>query len=79
MARFWIAGIVKHNAVAMLTTAPGPDMEPYHGRQICLLSPAAGMDWLTLDKPEAALLKQPPKGRLQVRMLRRDGVEVSSP
>ena len=38
---FWVAGIVKHNAFAMLTTAPGPDMEPYHDRQIVVLRPDA--------------------------------------
>ena len=74
---FWIAGILKHNAFAMLTTEPGPDMEPYHDRQICVLPPKAGMDWQTLDKPEADLPKARRKGTLQVRTLRRDGVEVA--
>ena len=73
---FWVAGIVKHNAFAMLTTEPGPDMEPYHDRQICVLPPDAGIHWLRLDKPEAALLKPPRKGTLEVRTLRRDGVET---
>jgi putative SOS response-associated peptidase YedK len=73
---FWIAGIVKYDAFAMLTTAPGPDMEPYHDRQICVLSPAAGMHWLKLDRPEVAILKAPPKGTLKVQTLRRDGMEM---
>lgn len=53
---FWIAGIVKENCFAMLTTEPGPDIKPYHDRQICLLAPEAGMDWLRLSRPEKDLL-----------------------
>jgi len=75
---FWVAGIVKQNAFAMLTTDPGPDMEPYHDRQICVLSPDAGMHWLRLDKPEAVLLKPPRQGTLEVRTLRRNGVEAGA-
>jgi putative SOS response-associated peptidase YedK len=74
---FWIAGIVKQDAFAMLTTAPGPDMQPYHDRQIVVLRPEAGMGWLKLDMPEAEILKAPPKGTLQAKTLRIDGVEVS--
>jgi len=70
---FWIAGIVKHNAFAMLTTEPGPDMEPYHDRQICVLPPEAGTDWLKLTKPESELLQPSPRGTLTVKTLRRDG------
>jgi len=33
---FWIAGIVKQGAFTMLTTSPGPDMAPLHGRQMVL-------------------------------------------
>ena len=73
---FWIAGIVKHDAFAMLTTAPGPDVEPYHDRQICVLPPAAGIDWLKLDRAEDEILKAALKGALKVQTLRRDGVEM---
>ena len=73
---FWITGIVKFEAFAMLATAPGPDMEPYHDRQICVLPAAAGTHWLKLDRPEEAILKAPPKGTLKVQTLRRDGVEM---
>jgi putative SOS response-associated peptidase YedK len=62
----------------MLTTEPGPDVEPYHDRQICVLPQRAGMHWLRLDMPEAALLKPPPRGTLEVQTVRRDGVEVVS-
>ena len=75
---FWVAGIVEHNAFAMLTTERGSDMEPHHDRQICVLPPNTGMDWLILDKPEAAILKSPRQGSLGVRTLRRDGIEVGA-
>jgi hypothetical protein len=58
----WIAGIVKQNCFTMLTTAPGPDMTPYHERQICVLRPQDGMAWLTLSRPERELLCSPPQG-----------------
>jgi putative SOS response-associated peptidase YedK len=71
----WIAGIVKQDAFAMLTTAPGPDMKPYHDRQIVVLPPDKGMDWLALS-PKAAPLKPLPAGSLAVQTLRRDGNAV---
>ena len=63
---FWIAGIVKDGAFAMLTTEPGPDIAPYHDRQIVLLRPDAALDWLDLRKPEAELLRPLPEGSLSV-------------
>lgn len=44
---FWIAGIVRDACFTMLTTAPGPDVAPYHDRQIVTLAPAAGVGWLS--------------------------------
>lgn len=73
---FWIAGIEKNDCFAMLTTAPGADMKPYHDRQICLLRPANGMNWLTLARPEAELLKAPPQGSLIARTLRENGKAI---
>jgi putative SOS response-associated peptidase YedK len=35
----------------MLTTAPGPDVAPYHDRQVAVLAPA---DWLAWLGPAAA-------------------------
>ncbi|WP_449252674.1 SOS response-associated peptidase family protein [Brevundimonas naejangsanensis] len=45
---FWIAGLVKEGAFAMLTTEPGPDIAPYHDRQIVLLPQGEALDWLDL-------------------------------
>jgi len=63
---FWIAGIVKDSAFAMLTTEPGPDISPYHDRQIVILPRSLGVCWLTLSRPERDLLKPAASGTLQV-------------
>ncbi|WP_374535246.1 SOS response-associated peptidase family protein [Phenylobacterium sp.] len=73
---FWIAGLVREGCFSLLTTAPGPDIAPYHDRQIVTFAPQAGMDWLTLSRPQRELLAPPPAGRLVARTLRRDGVEM---
>lgn len=67
---FWIAGIANHGRFAMLTVRPGPDIKPYHKRQLCLLPPSSGIDWLTLAQPQKDLLKPLPGGTLMVRTLR---------
>jgi putative SOS response-associated peptidase YedK len=63
---FWIAGVIRVGAFAMLTTEPGPDIAPYHDRQIVLLESGQAMAWLNLTKPESELLKPLPAGRLAV-------------
>jgi putative SOS response-associated peptidase YedK len=75
---FWIAGIVKQGCFSMLTTAPGEDLAPYHDRQIVILEPSQGVDWLTLAKPQETLLKRLPAGSLDVTTLRRDGVDLAA-
>jgi putative SOS response-associated peptidase YedK len=54
----------------MLTTTPGPDIEPYHDRQVVILRPADWAHWLFLTKPEDELLKPLPKGSLTVETIR---------
>lgn len=73
---FWIAGLVRGGCFSLLTTAPGPDIAPYHDRQIVTFAPQAGMDWLTLSRPQRELLAPTPAGGLVARTLRRDGVEM---
>lgn len=75
---FWIAGIVKEGCFSLLTTGPGPDVAPFHDRQIVTFGLEAGMDWLTLDRPERDLLRPGPAGTLAVRTLRRDGVDLAA-
>ena len=38
----WMAGVVRQGAFAILTTGPGPDVAPYHDRQVCVLAPGRG-------------------------------------
>ena len=63
---FWIAGIVKQGAFSLLTTTPGPDILPYHDRQIVLLEPGQANAWLNLEQPETSLLKPADAGTLTV-------------
>jgi putative SOS response-associated peptidase YedK len=63
---FWIAGIFKEGAFAMLTTEPGADMRPYHDRQIVVLRRSQALDWLDLARPEAELLRPSGPGTLNV-------------
>jgi putative SOS response-associated peptidase YedK len=74
---FWVAAIVKDNCFTMLTAAPGPDVEPYHDRQICALKPEQGIDWLRLSQPENELLATPPPGRFKVVTVRKDGIPMN--
>lgn len=73
---FCIAGLWKSgegnqpDAFTMLTTEPGPDVAPIHGRQIAVLPAGAWRDWLELRRPEAELLKPLPAGALSVGTVR---------
>jgi putative SOS response-associated peptidase YedK len=57
-------------AFAMLTTAPGPDVEPIHDRQIVVLPTGSWSAWLNLNRPEAEILRALPAGSLGVRTVR---------
>ena len=50
----------------LLTTAPGPDMVPYHDRQPVLLPREAWHAWLTGGAGSEALLRPGPEGSLEV-------------
>ncbi len=63
---FWGTGLIKDGAFAMLTTAPGVDIAPYHERQIVFLRPEDGAAWLNLQRPEAELLRALPAGSFEV-------------
>jgi len=54
---FWFAGVVREGGFALLTTGPGEDVAPYHDRQVVVLPPDRGVDWLDLSRPETALLR----------------------
>jgi putative SOS response-associated peptidase YedK len=55
----------------MLTTSPGPDIEPYHDRQVCVLAPQDWAHWLFLTRPQEELLKPLPAGTLKVETVRK--------
>lgn len=50
---FAIAGLVRDDRFTLLTCAPGPDITPYHDRQIVILERGDWADWLS--KGEAPL------------------------
>ncbi|WP_158915858.1 SOS response-associated peptidase family protein [Caulobacter sp. S45] len=75
---FWIAGIVKQGCYTLLTTEPGPDLKPYHDRQIVTFAPDAGLDWLTFAQPPETMLKAPLAGTFKVTPLRKDGVDLAA-
>ena len=57
-------------AFTMLTTEPGPDVAPYHNRQVAVLRPGDWGAWLSLTKPEQDLLKPLPAGSLRTELVR---------
>ena len=66
-----IAGLVRDapgigEAFTMLTTEPGPDVAPYHGRQIAVLPMADWRAWLDYSQPANALLRPLPAGSLEL-------------
>jgi putative SOS response-associated peptidase YedK len=54
----------------MLTTSPGPDIAPYHDRQVVVLRPVDWSAWINLSKPESELLKPLPAGSLNEETVR---------
>lgn len=68
---FCIAGIWRKTddigeAFTMLTMEPGPDIAPYHDRQIVILERTAWANWLDPAIPAQSLIKQLPQGSLRV-------------
>lgn len=53
----------------MLTMPPGPDVAPYHDRQIAILDRTHWADWLDPSVPARSVLKLPPAGMLAVKQV----------
>ncbi len=53
-------------AFTMLTCEPGPDIAPYHSRQVVLMPRASWAGWLAGDIPAADLIAPTPAGTLRV-------------
>jgi putative SOS response-associated peptidase YedK len=71
-----IAGIWRESksagalAFTMLTTEPGPDVQPYHNRQVVVLKPEDWAHWIYLTKPQTELLRPLPDGSLDAERVR---------
>ena len=67
---FGIAGLWRNSdvgeACTMLTSEPGPDVAPYHNRQIVVLGRDQWADWLDPSVPAAELLRPSPAGTFEV-------------
>jgi putative SOS response-associated peptidase YedK len=68
---FCVAGIWRTDpsageAFTMLTVEPGPDVAPYHSRQIAVLSRADWADWLDHSISARSILKPLAAGSLEV-------------
>ena len=68
---FGIAGIWRHDATAgeaftLLTCPPGPDVAPYHNRQVVLLSPRDCFAWLDPGREAGDFVRPLPEGSLAV-------------
>lgn len=71
---FGIAGLWRTapdvgEAFTMLTAAPGPDIAPFHNRQIVTLAPAEWVRWLDPAVPASTVLKPLPPGSLAVEQI----------
>ena len=72
---FMAAGITRTvpdhgECFTILTTEPGPDIAPYHPRQIVVLGRDNWARWLDPKTPPADVLRPAPAGTLQVTQLR---------
>jgi putative SOS response-associated peptidase YedK len=68
---FAIAGLWRKapeigEAFTMLTAEPGPDVAPYHHRQVAVLTPDAALRWLDPRVPAGDVLGPLPAGSLEV-------------
>ena len=79
---FAVAGLWRDEAgeqwFTMLTTPPGPDLVPFHDRQVAVLAPEDWGHWLYLDRSEGEMLRPLAAGALRVE-LHREGRELPSP
>ena len=66
LAGLWRADPTVGEAFTMLTMPPGPDVAPYHDRQVAVLDRAAWAGWLDPAVPARELLRTLPAGSLAV-------------
>jgi len=66
IAGLWRATKEVGEAFTMLTTPPGPDVAPYHNRQVAVLRRAQWRAWLDGSAPAQSVLGPCPEGMLKV-------------
>jgi putative SOS response-associated peptidase YedK len=66
IAGLWKADEKVGEAFTMLTCEPGPDIAPYHSRQVVLLDRRDWAGWLNGTVPARELIKPAPEGTLTV-------------
>ncbi|PWG02904.1 SOS response-associated peptidase family protein [Sphingosinicella humi] len=66
IAGLWRATAQVGEAFTMLTCPPGPDVAPYHGRQIVIVDRADWGRWLDPSVPAAEICQPLPAGSLAV-------------
>ena len=66
IAGLWRADAAVGEAFTLLTCAPGPDVVPYHSRQVVLMPRAHWGAWIAGDVEAADLIAPAPAGSLQV-------------
>jgi len=66
VAGIWRTDAQVHEAFTMLTMPPGPDIAPYHDRQIAILDRGDWAAWLDHSVSAKAILKPLPAGSLAV-------------
>jgi putative SOS response-associated peptidase YedK len=65
-AFFCFAGLARDDRFTLLTCEPGPDIAPYHDRQVVIVQPADWSEWLTSEGDVGHLLKPAPAGTITV-------------
>ena len=66
IAGLWRSDPAVGEAYTLLTTAPGPDVAPYHNRQIVVLERSDWARWLDPAVPAGGILRSLPAGSLRV-------------
>lgn len=66
IAGLWRAHTKVGEAYTMLTCPPGPDVAPYHNRQVAVLGSADWAHWLDPQVPAAELVRPLPARSLEV-------------
>jgi putative SOS response-associated peptidase YedK len=69
IAGLWRDAPAVGEAFTMLTMEPGPDVAPYHNRQIAVLPPAEWARWLDPGIAARDVLRPLPAGSLQVEQI----------